>query len=497
MANLDYTDRDYDSIYARLVAAIQSDPVLRDAIDLQGGSPDRLFLVALATQGDRLSYLLNAAANETFLVRARQRDSIIDHARALAYELATAQPARTTLRFILRRTPPEGFTLRAGQVVQSDDGTVSFELDADRDVLPDAGSVDVTATEGRTLTERFVGVLAAEAPTGQRITLGEAPVIIAAGVAGRFEVTVDGVAWERVEHFLDSLPYSRHFRVERDADDRATVIFGDGATGARPGAGSTVQVTYRVGGGIRGNVRRGRLTRLVGAVLTPRGTAVDLAVSNPFDVDTGLDRESVAHARAAAPAALRSTNRSVSREDFALHAEEVPGVVRALCVTRNQDPTLGAFVHRVYIVAGARRVPGDPTSPMVVVPASVDLRRAVEEHLRTVRPGMDVEVVAVGVAPRHEVPVVATAFVPAGVSRTAFESAGIDAIYRLFDPTVRQDGAWRVDFGRTVPRSAIDAALHGVGARRVVLASPATDETIASTAFPVLLGAPTVIATYE
>ena len=78
MANLDYTDRDYDSIYARLVAAIQSDPVLRDAIDLQGGSPDRLFLVALATQGDRLSYLLNAAANETFLVRARQRESVIE-----------------------------------------------------------------------------------------------------------------------------------------------------------------------------------------------------------------------------------------------------------------------------------------------------------------------------------------------------------------------------------------------------------------------------------
>lgn len=497
MADLVYTDRDYDSIYARLRAAIEADPVLRDAIDLQGGSPDRLFLVALATQSDRLSYMLNAAANETFLLRARQRESVVDHARALAYELATAQPARATLRFTVRRTPPEAFTLAAGRVVQSDDGRVSFELDEDHEVLPAQTTVEVAATEGRTLTESFVAGLAADAPSGQRITLGEAPVIIAPGIAGRFEVRVDGVSWERVEHFLDSLPFSRHFRLERDGDDRATVIFGDGANGARPEPGATVLVTYRVGGGIRGNVRRGRLTRLVGAVLTAGSTPVDLVVTNPFDVDTGADRETLAHARYAAPAALRATERSVALEDFVLHAESVPGVLRALCQTRTQDPTLGAFVHRVYVVAGERLVPGDDTSPMRAITPSPDLRLAVERRLTVERPGEDVDVVVVGAAALYGQSVVATMYLPPGIAPDDAEAAGALAIYRLFDPTVREGGRWRVDFGRVVPRSAIIAALQALGARRVVLSSPADDDAIGATNFPVLLGAPVIVAASE
>ena len=42
--------------------------------------------------------------------------------------------------------------------------------------------------------------------------------------------------------------------VEIDEDDRASVIFGDGAFGAIPPNGAVIKATYRVGGGLRGNV---------------------------------------------------------------------------------------------------------------------------------------------------------------------------------------------------------------------------------------------------
>lgn len=498
MADLVYTDRDYDTIYARLVAAIEADPVLRASIDLQGGSPDRLFLVALATQGDRLSYLLNTAANETFLVRARQRESVIDAARGLGYELATAQPASTSLTFTVRRQPPEGWTLAAGQQVQSVDGAVTFEVAAARAVLAGETSFTARAIEGRTLAERFVGATAAAAPAGQRVTLGRYPVIVAEGAAGRFEVVVDGVAWTRVDHFLDSGSYARHFRVERDADDRATVVFGDGAQGVRPAAGADIVVTYRVGGGTRGNVRRGRLTRLVGTLRTPSGVAVDVAVTNASDVDSGADRETIAHARYAAPASLRATSRTIAREDFALHAEEVPGILRALCQTRTQDASIGAFVHRVYVLSGARRTVGDETSPMVAAAADADLRAAVERRLTVDRPAPDVDTVVVGAATLRAQAVSATLYLEPGTSETDTSEAAQLALARLFDPTVRENGAWRIDFGRCVPRSRIIAALQAIpGVRRVVLSVPSSDPAFAATEFPVLDGEPTLALLVE
>lgn len=119
--------------------------------------------------------------------------------------------------------------------------------------------------------------------------------------------------------------------------------------GAVPPRGATIRMTsYRVGGGLRGNVQAGTLTILKTAV--PYVTRV----INHVPARNGSDAESLEQAVIRVPQMLRTRNRAVTPEDFetltlqaahgavararCLSAEEsAPGVVRLLVVP--QAPT--------------------------------------------------------------------------------------------------------------------------------------------------------------
>jgi hypothetical protein len=69
-------------------------------------------------------------------------------------------------------------------------------------------------------------------------------------------VEVDGTAWSRIENLKRARPDERVYRVIVDDDGTAEIRFGDGRRGLRPPANSTVNVTYRTGGGVVGSVSR-------------------------------------------------------------------------------------------------------------------------------------------------------------------------------------------------------------------------------------------------
>jgi hypothetical protein len=63
------------------------------------------------------------------------------------------------------------------------------------------------------------------------------------------EVSVDGQLWTRTFNLQKAGPDDRVFELTNDG----RVVFGDGEHGAQPPAGSSVQVSYRAGGGAAGN----------------------------------------------------------------------------------------------------------------------------------------------------------------------------------------------------------------------------------------------------
>lgn len=107
----------------------------------------------------------------------------------------------------------------------------------------------------------------------------------------------------------------RVFQVIYDDDYAATVLFGDNALGISPPAGSEFTVTYRVGGGSRGNIGEG--------ILNVQTTASNLdGIDKTFTLENrtaatgGAEAETAEHAKKYAPYTFKRQDRVVTLEDY-------------------------------------------------------------------------------------------------------------------------------------------------------------------------------------
>ncbi len=140
--------------------------------------------------------------------------------------------------------------------------------------------------------------------------------------------------WFPVQHFAESGPTSRHFRIDAFAGE---VQFGpavrqpDGTLrhfGAVPARGARMQLmSYRTGGGRRGNIAAGQVRVL------KTSTPYVASVVNRVPAVGGADGETVQDAKVRGPVLLRARGRAVTAEDFEqLAAEVAPDAARVHCV---------------------------------------------------------------------------------------------------------------------------------------------------------------------
>lgn len=141
------------------------------------------------------------------------------------------------------------------------------------------------------------------------------------------------VRWHEVGHFWFSGPHSRHYCLDRKT---GTVTFGDGKKGMIPQAGrNNIQASpYQYGGGSRGNVAKGVLTKLRKAIPYV-GT-----VTNPVAAEGGADVENLNQVRVRGPRSIRHRNKAVTLTDYEwLVSEASPKIarVKGLSVTNPQQ----------------------------------------------------------------------------------------------------------------------------------------------------------------
>lgn len=481
MTTPEYTTVDFDSSLTAILGLVGTEPALV-GLSTADGSPDTILFRALALIDAKLAFLENNNLLESFLSLCRLRQSMIEHARSIGYELGTATAATTSVLVSPVRVYRDAITLAARTLIETDDGSITYETDAVATLPAGGASIYVNVTEGRTWTETATGVASGDAPAGQRVVLARASFL-----ARSESVAVNGVVWTRVTNFLASTAASRHYRVALDANDRATIYFGDGTNGYRPPLGAAIEITYRVGGGRRGRVGRNRLTRCTASLVTAAGHTAEITCTNPAESTGGTDRETLAHARYAAPAAVRSTDRTVSREDFELHAQEVAGVDRALCHTRNEDATLAPFVHRIYVL------------PDTYGTASAGLLAQVEDSVTVTYPTDPLNVIEAVTAVYRSLTVNVTITYRANATLTNASANAVAAIESLFDPIARDDaGEYVLRFGHTVARSRIvDVLQELAGVESVVVTSPSSDATLLAHEFPKLAGTPAITIMQE
>lgn len=178
----------------------------------------------------------------------------------------------------------------------------------------------------------------------QRFTLRQSPMtwVIADtpdGRASTLEMQVGDTLWREVPTLYGAGPRDRVFAI-RTADDGSTsVLFGDGAEGARlPTGPQNVRARYRKGLGFDGNVAAGRLTTLL---TRPLGVT---AVTNPEGAAGGEDPEPLEAARANAPLTVLTLERAVSLRDYADFARGYAGIAKAHATWVPYGPARGVHV---------------------------------------------------------------------------------------------------------------------------------------------------------
>jgi predicted phage baseplate assembly protein len=168
-------------------------------------------------------------------------------------------------------------------------------------------------------------------------------------------------------------PEERVYTTRLDEENRTTVQFGDGRSGARlPTGRENVRAAYRKGIGMDGLVRAEQLSLLMTPVLGVRG------VKNPMAASGADDPESQEDARLNAPLTVLTLDRIVSLRDYEDFARAYAGIAKALATwvwtgeTREVFVTVAAPEGRevgadlLQNLVGAIRAAGDRHLPLRV-----------------------------------------------------------------------------------------------------------------------------------
>jgi uncharacterized phage protein gp47/JayE len=370
---IDYMARDFDSLLGAMRDQI---PVKLPEWTDNANEADfgNVLLELFAYVGDILSYYQDRVANESFLGTAQTRRSVIEHLRLIGYRLATAAPAAANLQVTVPATFTGTLTINKGDAFatksQKTRPSVRFEYTGDDPLVLDFGSPDVSqfpaagakyyvATDTQAQTKTIMCVDASVSPpvltstclpveegrliqneivgqsdgtANQHFTLAH-PGLILHPIGPTQAVSHDVVlltqlgqtidAWTQQESLAFSRDNQNDYIIEIDENDQATIIFGDGALGAKPAKGATITATYRVGGGLAGNVPAGAIQTILNA---PQLALLAGKVTNPLPATGGAEREDIAHAVLHAPGVFRSLKRAVTADDYVALASSFKGV---------------------------------------------------------------------------------------------------------------------------------------------------------------------------
>lgn len=116
------------------------------------------------------------------------------------------------------------------------------------------------------------------------------------------------------------------FEKQYNDDFSCKLIFGDGTVGKSPTAGAPYIVMYRTGGGLRGNIPQGSITKSKDAtrigVSPPSTGTISVSITNVRAGTGGVDAQSVEEARRMGPMWFATQYRAVTGKDYTTFANK-------------------------------------------------------------------------------------------------------------------------------------------------------------------------------
>ncbi|WP_127533973.1 putative baseplate assembly protein [Paenibacillus kobensis] len=186
----------------------------------------------------------------------------------------------------------------------------------------------------------------------ERQAMLEAGTIIVEEKDDKGTVTRLWVRWTAAETLTEAGPDNRCYAIDRTT---GRIWFGDGIHGKVPPIGTNnVKLSYRSGGGARGNVEIGAIAMLKSSIAYVDG------VANPEAAAGGYDTEDSAAAKERGPLMIRHRFRAVTAADYeSLVFEAARGIARVKClpnVNEQGQPQTGR-ISLLVVPQSAERLP--------------------------------------------------------------------------------------------------------------------------------------------
>lgn len=291
--------------------------------------------------------------------------------------------------------------------------------------------------------------------------LGSDSVVVREDVGGTW------IRWTETAALFDAGPNDRCYLFDRAS---GVLQFGDGRHGRIPQAGvdNIRAFSYRTGGGAAGNVDAGKIQALVTAI------AGIESVFNPTPAGGGSDKADTAAMLTIGPRRISHRDRAVSAEDFEeLAFEASRQVAKARClVTTNlapsaasrPDPCDPAQRHEARPALGWVSLIIVPNSPDPRPCPSLELRRAVRDHLRRRAPSVLAASDRIVVRPADfvEVGIEAELFVTSLDKASAADTKARTALEELLHPLRGGTDGRGWEFGRPIWKSDVLSALEAI-----------------------------------
>jgi len=325
LTSLNYTNQDFWSMKSRLIDFIKEK--FSDQFNDFVESDLALMLIEnWAFIADTLSFKIDQVANEIFIDTVTEVDNAFRLSMLVGFRPTPPIGARSLWSTTIVNVLETDLVIDTPQAIPitTEDGPKIIELfPADRDnnpifnqpIIIPAGSflnTGVVGVEGETRTQTQI----ANGEINQSVSLSFGPVI-----QKTIRVQIDGVEWTQVPYFTDSQP-RREFRVEYDPNYNAFVMFGNYRSCMIPASGSNIRITYRVGGGVSGNIVTGSIELQRNFVVPGFGFRVPVTFRNYTRGEFGYAGDTIDDIKRKLPPWLRTQNRAVTGDDYETMAEQ-------------------------------------------------------------------------------------------------------------------------------------------------------------------------------
>ena len=318
--------REYQPVLADLLRMV---PQVAPEWTYTGDDDFGVVLLQLASYlADHLHYRADAVMRDVVPTRSPHAEVVREFAEWLGYMARRPTPAEVDVTLTVDAPLEEDLPIPRRLAVEGDGprGRVTFEVSEQVILRAGLTSVEAHVVEGVSVVSARVGV--ATGSYLERFQVPDAGCIFNWDDAD-LEVTVDGEVAQHFRYPALLTPSTLGYWVRLGTSGLLELRFGDGTYGRTLTPGAEVRCTYRVGGGTRGNVKIGGLSRVPGTLRLSDGTPVTLGVTQTQAVAPGFDAEGVDQIRAQAPANFRAQERAVTRSDYEVLALRVPGVYQA------------------------------------------------------------------------------------------------------------------------------------------------------------------------